>query len=72
MKWLIDKIPQSQAARWWHGVVYFDWVKNRTITMLMPFNLIARFVLCIYHTIRMPKELWWERNERLKFIKKGQ
>lgn len=49
-------------------MIYRRYDRDTTVTMLIPFNLIARFLLSVCYIMKAPAELWWERKKGIKFM----
>lgn len=62
MGWFVDKCPEYCEMRFLHGLVDRKYSTNYSITMLVPFHLIARFALTLWHAFIAPPLLWWERR----------
>ena len=67
MKWrLWDKCKEAEEFMFFHGLVNRYYWREESLTVVVPFNIVARFFLSIFHALRFPAELWWERKERCK------
>jgi hypothetical protein len=59
------KAHESERIPILHGIAdRFFW--NRScLTILIPFNVVYRILRTILEIIKIPHELWWERNKCL-------
>lgn len=64
ISWFVDECYEGCRMKRLHGVVdrYYD--RNSALTMLVPFHILARALLSLWYGIRVPRDLWWERDKR--------
>lgn len=63
MKWFIENIGEGREIRFLHGRVIDRPWNGSSVTMIVPFNIFARFVIGVWHALKFPAELWWERKK---------
>jgi len=51
---LYEWVGEAEEMQKWHGLVYRDPLKRKSLCMIMPFNLIHRFVLSVIWIIKCP------------------
>jgi len=62
-------VDESEASPLLFGFARdFPWQrKGNALFILIPFNLIYRFLYSLLMVLKFPKDLWWERNMRIKY-----
>jgi len=61
-RWFISTVREAERIPYLHGIISHRMWQGSSISVLIPFNIVARLGLTFWEFLKVPKYLWWERG----------